>query len=49
MTEEEAIEYLVMKDIPRRVWDTPPGSNIQNSVICSQEPDAVNALATHGD
>ncbi|MET0653659.1 MAG: hypothetical protein ABWY63_14205 [Hyphomicrobiaceae bacterium] len=25
MSEEEAIEYLIMKDIPRRVWDT--GSN----------------------
>lgn len=22
MTEEEAIEYLIMKDIPRKVWDT---------------------------
>lgn len=27
LTEEEAIEYLVMKDIPRRVWQPRPGDN----------------------
>ena len=25
MTEEEALEYLFQKDIPRRVWDPRPG------------------------
>jgi hypothetical protein len=23
MTEEEAIEYLIMKDIPQKVWNNP--------------------------
>ena len=27
LTEVEAIEYLVMKDIPRRVWQAKPGQN----------------------
>ena len=34
MTEEEALEYLLMKDVPRHVWDTPPESNRQHFVIC---------------
>ncbi|WP_262027567.1 hypothetical protein [Microvirga sp. Mcv34] len=34
MTEEEAIEYLIKKDIPREVWDTPEGRNSSSFAIC---------------
>lgn len=37
MTEEQAVEYLIQKDIPRRVWDPPEGSNVQHFVICRRE------------
>jgi hypothetical protein len=37
LTEEEALEYIVMKDIPRRVWDPPEGSNARHFVICRRE------------
>jgi hypothetical protein len=36
MTEQEAIEYLIMKDIPRKVWDAPPG-NAPRFVICTRD------------
>jgi len=34
MTEEQAMEYLLQKDVPRRVWDAPGGSNARRFVIC---------------
>lgn len=36
MTEEEAIEYLVVKDVPREVWDR-PGANRTSFVICTRD------------
>lgn len=33
MTEEQAIEYLIMKDVPRAVWDQPHGSNTRTMII----------------
>ena len=34
MTEEQAIEYLIMKDIPQRVWKDREKSNRKRLVIC---------------
>ena len=34
MTEEQAIEYLIMKDIPQRVWRTWDEGNKPKMVIC---------------
>ena len=37
MTEEQAIEYLIMKDIPARVWDTGDERlNKSRFVICTK-------------
>lgn len=37
MSEEEAIEYLIAKDMPRHVWDRPAGSNYRPFVICRRD------------
>ena len=37
MTEEEAIEYLIQKDIPERVWRDYEKSNRPRLVICKKE------------
>ena len=37
MTEEEAIEYLIMKDIPQRVWRNYEQANRPRMVICKKE------------
>ena len=37
MTEEEAIEYLIMKDIPQSVWTTWDEGNRPKMVICTKE------------
>lgn len=37
MTEEEAIEYLVMKDVPQHVWKTWNDGNKPKMVICKKE------------
>jgi hypothetical protein len=37
MTEEEAIEYLIMKDVPQSVWQTWDEGNRPKMVICSKE------------
>jgi hypothetical protein len=34
MTEEQAIEYLIRKDIPQRVWRTWNEGNKPKMVIC---------------
>ena len=34
MTEEEAIEYLIMKDIPEHVWKNYDKSNRRRLIIC---------------
>ena len=34
LTEEEAIEYLIKKDIPKRVWSTWNEGNKPKMVIC---------------
>ena len=34
MTEEEAIEYLIMKDIPQSVWQSWDEGNRPKMVIC---------------
>ena len=33
MTEEQAMEYLVMKDIPRHVWDSPQGNKKRFAIV----------------
>lgn len=35
MTEEQAIEYLLMKDVPQHVWVGDDGSNSRKIVICN--------------
>ena len=37
MTEEQAIEYLIMKDIPREVWQTWDEGNKPKMVICRKQ------------
>jgi len=37
MTEEEAIEYLILKDCPQSVWQTWNKGNRQTMVICKKE------------
>lgn len=37
LTEEQAVEYLVMKDVPRHVWDAPAGSNSSRFAICRKD------------
>jgi hypothetical protein len=37
MTEEQAIEYLIMKDVPREVWQTWNEGNKPKMVICKKE------------
>ena len=37
MSEEEAIEYLIMKDIPRHIWRTWNEGNKPKMVICKKE------------
>jgi hypothetical protein len=37
MTEEEAIEYLIQKDIPEKVWREYEKSNRPRLVICKKE------------
>ena len=37
MTEEEAIEYLIMKDIPEHVWKDYDKSNRRRLVICKKQ------------
>ena len=37
MTEEEAIEYLIMKDVPQHVWKTWNDGNKPKMVICKQK------------
>jgi hypothetical protein len=37
MTEEEAIEYLIMKDIPQHVWKEWNSGNKPKMVICRKE------------
>jgi hypothetical protein len=37
MTEEEAIEYLIMKDIPQRVWREYQKANRPRLVICKKD------------
>ena len=37
MTEEEAIEYLIMKDCPRSVWENYNEGNRPKMVICKKE------------
>ena len=37
MTEEQAIEYLIMKDIPQRVWKDYEKANRQRLVICKKD------------
>ena len=37
MSEEEAIEYLVMKDVPQHVWKTWNDGNKPKMVICRKE------------
>ena len=33
MAEEEALEYLIMKDIPRRVWDDPTANAPRFAIV----------------
>ncbi len=37
MTEQEAIEYLIMKDCPRHVWENFDKGNRRTLVICKKE------------
>ena len=37
LTEEQAIEYLIMKDIPQRVWRNYERSNRKRLVICKKQ------------
>jgi hypothetical protein len=37
MSEEEAIEYLIMKDIPNHIWRTWNEGNKPKMVICKKE------------
>jgi hypothetical protein len=37
MTEEEAIEYLIQKDVPQHVWQTWDSGNKPKMVICRKE------------
>ena len=37
MTEEQAIEYLIMKDIPQRVWRDYEKSNRKRLMICKKQ------------
>jgi hypothetical protein len=37
MTEEQAIEYLIMKDVPQSVWREWDGGNKPKMVICRKE------------
>ncbi len=37
MTEEEAIEYLIQKDVPQHVWKTWNEGNKPKMVICRKE------------
>jgi hypothetical protein len=37
MTEEEAIEYLIMKDVPQHVWQEWNTGNKPKMVICRKE------------
>ena len=37
MTEEQAIEYLIMKDVPQSVWQNWNTGNKPNMVICRKE------------
>ena len=37
MTEEQAIEYLIMKDIPQRVWREYQKANKPRLVICKKD------------
>lgn len=34
MTEEQAMEYLLQKDVPKKVWDGTDGANMRRFVIC---------------
>ena len=36
MTEEQAIEYLIQKDIPMRVWQNYDKANRPRMVICTK-------------
>jgi hypothetical protein len=40
MTEEEAIEYLIQKDVPQHVWKTWNEGNKPKMVICRKERNA---------
>jgi len=33
MTEEEAVKYIIMKDIPRRVWDDPTANAPRFAIV----------------
>lgn len=37
MTEEQAMEYLLMKEVPRSVWDQPQGSNRRRYAIVNRD------------
>lgn len=37
MTEEQAMEYLLQKDVPCKVWDNTEGSNMRRFVICRRD------------
>ena len=37
MTEKEAIEYLIMKDVPQEVWKNWNNGNRPKMVICKKE------------
>lgn len=37
MTEEEALEYLVFKDVPRKVWETWDNGNKPKMLICRKD------------
>ena len=37
MTEKQAIEYLIQKDIPERVWREYDKANHKRLVICKKE------------
>ena len=45
MTEEQAIEYLLMKDVPGQVWKNANQSNSRKFVICRK--DQVPSDRTH--
>lgn len=37
MTEEQAMEYLAFKDVPRHVWENKDGSNRPKMLICRKD------------